>query len=100
MDTVIQVAGWSGLVGALLGTVAVLKLALLILRVLRQIDLLVRLARDGAEGLRLNLEPLSRMPAADQTARALAHESVLLASTATTLAREVEPVASHRTGAV
>jgi hypothetical protein len=89
METVIQVIGWAGLVFGVLGAVAVLKLALLTLRVLRQIDKLVRLSRDAAEGLLVNLRPHSRLPAAVQAAEALAEESAAIAVMATNIEREL-----------
>lgn len=98
METVIEVIGWSGLLGAVLGAVAALKLALLILRVLRQIDQLVATAREGAERLLLNLAPLSRVPAAEQAAEALAEESAMLGAAAATIERELPTVAGPRAG--
>lgn len=99
MATVIQVVGWTGLVGAVPGTVFVVKMALLILRALRQIELLVAIAADAGEGLISKLEPLSRLPAAEQSTQALAEQSAALGSSAATLERALEVLAGRRAGA-
>lgn len=96
METVMQVLGWAGLAGAVLGAVVVLKLALLILRVLRQIELLVRIARDGAEGLLVNLGPLSSLGALEQPAAAVGEESAAIATLTTRIERRLGPLDADR----
>ena len=74
MNRTIVVIWWTGLIGALITTLAILKQVALVLRALQDIDRLARRTRDAARGIAANVavvpslaglaEPLSDLGAA------------------------------------
>ena len=77
MEIAIQVVWWIGLVGALAATVVILKQVVLVLRLLRDIDQLVRVTRTAARKLASHLE--ADVPISEQT-RSVRSASSRLAS--------------------
>ena len=90
MGNAIQVVWWTGLVGALIGTVAILKEVALVLQALRDIHRLAELTRDAAEGVRANVAAASRLTELESPARQLREATGALASTAASVEKKLD----------
>lgn len=79
METAIQVVWWIGLVGALIGTLVVLKEVALVLRTLHKIYRLAEFTRKAAEGIVSNVDGISHLAKAEAPAEQLAEAAKLFA---------------------
>lgn len=61
MPRTVQIIWWIGLIGALIPTTIILKQAVLVLRVLRDILRLARHSADAARGIATNVSAISRL---------------------------------------
>ena len=90
MQRAIQVVWWIGLLGALIGTLVILKQVTLVVRALRDIQRLAEITRDAAQELATNAAAISRLEGSEEPARRLREAAVALAAAATSLEHKLQ----------
>jgi hypothetical protein len=84
----------TGLVGALIATLVILKEVALVLRELRAIHRLAEFTRESAQGLATNASAASRLRASEEPARKLREGAGDLASAASSVEQELDSLAA------
>ncbi len=90
MGKAIQLLWWTGLGGALVGTVAILKEVSLVLRALRDILRLAEHTREAAQGVRTNVAAAAGLAELERPVRRLREATGALASTAASVEQKVD----------
>ncbi|MDQ4077532.1 MAG: hypothetical protein M3220_14960 [Chloroflexota bacterium] len=96
METAIQIVWWLGLAGALIGTLAILRVVELVIRALSDIHQLAKLTREAARGVADNMEGASRVSNLEKRSQGL-HDSVAALATAIVgLQQKLDDLSSDR----
>jgi hypothetical protein len=94
MRPAIFVVWLTGLVGALIATLVILKQVALVLRELRAIHRLAEFTREAAQGLATNASAASRLAASEESARRLREGAGVLASAAASVEQKLDGLAA------
>jgi hypothetical protein len=97
MKTSIQVVWSIGLGGALVATLAILKVVTLVLGALKDIHRLVEITREAAQGLTANAGAVSKLANVDGPANGLRDGTGALASAAQSVEHKLDALAEEPT---
>ena len=90
MSRAVQVVWGTGLAGALVGTVVILKEVSLVLRALQDIHRLAEMTRDAARGVEANVAAAGRVAALEGPALRVREAGRAAAATAASVERKVD----------
>jgi uncharacterized membrane protein YcjF (UPF0283 family) len=94
MRPAIFIVWLTGLVGALIATLVILKQVALVLRELKAIHRLAEFTREAAQGLATNASSASRLAALEESARGLREGAGDLASAAASVEQKLDSLAA------